>query len=631
MDKATKDLEWKSYKSRLIGIYFNNKCIAPYDSPLHEEFKLFLSRFESKMHVVNVYLPKDFMKKAALKKDEENPNDQFISMEPHYDPNSRIQFPLKTPVIEPALIQDIPQVVAKQFEQIVNLFIVFVNKREYKKIEKIRTTQAALPIAKSRDEILKTVRENQVVLLAGDTGCGKSTQLPQYLLQDGYNKIACTQPRRIATMALAKRVGEEMLNPFGTEIGFQTRFEKNKSQKTRLLFLTDGLLIRKMAADPLLSEFDVIILDEVHERHAQGDLLVALLKLTVQRRQDLKLILMSATVQLQLFSKYFEGAPVIQVPGRLFPIELQWIPVKEHDIDAQKRSVKLDTGPYLKVLQMIDTKYPAIERGDLLIFLNGISEMTILAEALKEYAEFNKRWIVLLLHSTLSVEEQNKVFDVAPPGVRKVIISTNIAETSVTIDEIRFVIDSGKVNQIGYDSLSRTQKLSESWISKASAEQRKGRCGRTGPGVCYRLYSQEQFDKFDDYTIPEIKRISLESLVMQILSMDMKIDVRALFHDALSTVVENLKSQNIVQSEDSRILTPIGAILASLPVDLVVGKMLVYGVIFEQLDVALSIAAGLSIQSVYSHNAPSETTSAFKQDKVWCETRRCLYPNQCLP
>lgn len=203
------------------------------------------------------------------------------------------------------------------------------------------------------------------------------------------------------------------------------------------------------------------------------------MKLTVQRRSDLKLILMSATIQLDLFAKYFEGAPVIQVPGRLFPIELQYIPVKEYDLDAQKKSVKLDTGPYLKILQMIDKKYPSAERGDLLIFLNGISEMSILAESLKEYAEFSKRWIILMLHSTLSVEEQNKVFDVAPSGSRKCIISTNIAETSVTIDEIRFVIDSGKVNQIRYDSISRSQRLGECWVSKASAEQRKGRAGRT--------------------------------------------------------------------------------------------------------------------------------------------------------
>jgi HrpA-like RNA helicase len=400
-----------------------------------------------------------------------------------------------------------------------------------------------------------------------------------------------------------------MLNPFGTEIAFQTRFEKSKSKKTRLLFLTDGLLIRQMGVDPLLSQYNVIILDEVHERHVSGDLLVALMKIATQRRGDFKLILMSATIQLELFTKYFEGAPVIKVPGRLFPIEVQWIPVKEHDIDSQKKAVKLDTGPYLKILQMIDTKYPPTERGDLLIFLNGISEMSILAESIKEYAEFSKRWIVLMLHSTLSVEEQNKVFDISPPGIRKAIISTNIAETSVTIDEIRFVIDSGKANLISYDQISRSQRLSATWISKASSEQRKGRAGRTGPGVCYRLYSQDQYEKMDDYTVPEVKRISLESLALQILNMNLKIDVRDFPYlespnvESLNQVMENFKSQHIVHLTDPRTLSPTGQILASLPVDLVVGKMLIYGVILGQIDVTLTVAAGLSVQSPFTQRS----------------------------
>ncbi|KAI6187741.1 hypothetical protein M3Y98_00277500 [Aphelenchoides besseyi] len=504
----------------------------------------------------------DFQKAIGSVNPNESEDPIEMAMEPHFESNLKVNFPLKIPNVDRYLTKDIPHTAVDQFQRLLRLFVVFVNKREFKRVDHIRQTQASLPIAVSREEILGLLKKHNVILLAGDTGCGKSTQLPQYLLLDGYNKIACTQPRRIACMALAKRVGEEMLNQLGSEIAFQTRFEKTKTMKTRVLFITDGLLIRQMAVDPLLSQYDVILLDEVHERNLTGDLLVALMKLAVQRRPDLKLILMSATINLELFSSYFEDAPVVKVP--------------------------------------VD------ERGDMLIFLNGIGEITILAAALKDYAEFTKKWIILMLHSTLSVEEQNKVFDVAPKGVRKCILSTNIAETSVTIDEIRFVIDSGKVNLIKFDPLTRTQHLTECWISQASADQRKGRAGRTGPGVCYRLFSSEQFDKMEPFTPSEIKRVSLESLIMQILNMNLQIDVRdfpfleAPAKDALSNAMESLQFQKVIDPTDTKNLSPLGHILADLPVDVL---MLIYGVIFGELDVILTIAAGLSVQSAFTNRS----------------------------
>ncbi|KAI6241718.1 hypothetical protein M3Y99_00334200 [Aphelenchoides fujianensis] len=596
--------KWTAYKSRLISAYFHDKGLAPADSPLHEEFRLFLSRFQSK-----IKSGADFQK--AISTVDLNRTDPVESaMEAHYEGNLRVHFPLQMPDVEKWLTKDMPAEAIDQFKRIMRLFVSFVNKRQHKKVDQIRQTQAALPIAVSKEEILELLKKEQVILLAGDTGCGKSTQLPQYLLRDGYNKIACTQPRRIATMALAKRVGEEMLNQLGSEVAFQTRFEKTKTAKTRLLFLTDGLLIRQMGMDPLLSQYDVIILDEVHERHISGDLLVALMRLAVQRRPDLKLILMSATINIELFLNYFEGAPVVKVPGRLFPIEVHYIAVKEYDVEEKKKkAIKLDADPYLKILQSIDKKYPADERGDMLIFLNGISELSVLAAALKDYAEHTKRWIVLMLHSTLSVDEQNKVFDAAPKGIRKCILSTNIAETSVTIDEVRFVVDSGKVNLIKYDPLTRTQHLTECWISRASAEQRKGRAGRTGPGVCYRLFSSEQFEKMEPFTPAEIRRVSLESLIMQIMNMDLQMDVRdfpfleAPDKDALSTALESLKFQKVIDPVNSRVLSPLGKILADLPVDVLVGKMLVYGVIFGEIDVILTIAAGLSVQSAFTNRS----------------------------
>lgn len=310
------------------------------------------------------------------------------------------------------------------------------------KLKKLRKSQQSLPIYQFKQKIIDTIRDNQVVILAGDTGCGKSTQLPQFLLSNGYTKIACTQPRRIACISLAKRVAFETLNEFGSQIAYQIRFERTKSARTRMLFLTEGLLLRQITADPLLSMYNVIILDEVHERHLHGDFLLGILKELLLKRGDLKLICMSATINIDLFSNYFEGkAPVICVPGRLYPIQLHYRPLNDREI----KSEKIDPSPYLRLVQLIDRKYPSTERGDVLVFMSGIQEMTAIAEAIAPYAEQSRRWIVLMLHSTLSIEEQDRVFDIAPEGVRKLILSTNIAETSVTIDGVRFVIDSGRI------------------------------------------------------------------------------------------------------------------------------------------------------------------------------------------
>ncbi|KAI1724583.1 EF hand associated domain-containing protein [Ditylenchus destructor] len=437
----------------------------------------------------------------------------------------------------------------------------------------------------------------------------KYDKVPQYLLNAGYAKIACTQPRRIACTALARRVATETLKQFNTEIAFQTRFDKTKTAGTRMLFLTEGVLLRQLAMNPDLPQYNVIILDEVHERNTSGDLLVTLLRNLVYRREDLRLILMSATINIDLFSNFFRNAPLIQVPGRLYPIELVYMPATVRDVDVSKKAAKIDPGPYVNILQIIDKKHPSTERGDVLIFLNGISEITSVAEALKEYAELTKSWIVLILHSTLSVEEQNKVFDFAPSGHRKCILSTNIAETSVTIDEVRFVIDSGKENLMRYDSSTRTHRLTESWISKASANQRKGRAGRTGPGICYRLYSNEEFDKMEDFTLPEIKRVSLESILMQILDMNLEIDVRDFEWierpdpRALNETLESLKSQGVIEGSNEKMLTSLGMILAKLPVDVPIGKMLVYACVLDQIDVVLTIAAGLSVQSPFTNRS----------------------------
>ncbi|XP_006796782.1 probable ATP-dependent RNA helicase DHX34, partial [Neolamprologus brichardi] len=392
-------------------------------------------------------------------------------------------------------------------------FLDFSQKQSFGKIAKLRREQKNLPIFQYRDRIVELVRIHPVVVVAGDTGCGKSTQVPQYLLSAGFDNIACTQPRRIACISLAKRVSFESLNQYGSKVGYQIRFETSRTAATKLLFLTEGLLLRQIQQDSTLARYQVVIVDEVHERHLHCDFLLGVLRSLLADRPDLRLILMSATINIKLFSNYFSGAPVLQVPGRLFPIQVIYQPIPPEE--QSSKSEKLDPRPYLRILQGIDQRYPPEERGDLLLFLSGVAEISTIQEACQIYATHTRRWIILTLHSTLSIAQQDKVFDIAPPGVRKCIISTNIAETSVTIDGVRFVVDSGKVKEMSFDPKAKMQRLQEFWISRASSEQRKGRAGRTGPGVCYRLYSESDYNAFAPYPVPEIHRVALDSLILQ--------------------------------------------------------------------------------------------------------------------
>ncbi|XP_034974407.1 probable ATP-dependent RNA helicase DHX34 isoform X2 [Zootoca vivipara] len=384
-------------------------------------------------------------------------------------------------------------------------------------------------------------------------------------------------------------------------VGYQIRFESTRSPATRIVFLTEGLLLRQAQRDPSLPGYRVLIADEVHERHLHSDFLLGVLRRILPTRPDLKLVLMSATINIRLFADYFGGAPVVQVPGRLFPITVLYEPLRPEE-GASGRKERLDPRPFLRVLQAIDHKYPPEERGDLLVFLSGVAEIGAVVEAAQTYATHTQRWVVLPLHSTLSVAEQDKVFDLPPPGVRKCIVSTNIAETSVTIDGVRFVVDSGKVKELSYDPKAKLQRLQEFWISRASAEQRKGRAGRTGPGVCFRLYAESDYDAFAPYPVPEIQRVALDALVLQMKSMGLG-DPRAFpFLEppppaSLETAVSYLKQQGALDPEEN--LTPIGSLLAELPVDVVIGKMLVLGTLFGLAAPTLSVAAALSVPSPF--------------------------------
>uniref|UniRef100_A0A8C4R2H8 DEAH (Asp-Glu-Ala-His) box polypeptide 34 n=1 Tax=Eptatretus burgeri TaxID=7764 RepID=A0A8C4R2H8_EPTBU len=483
-------------------------------------------------------------------------------------------------------------------------YLDFSQRQRLGKLSKLLRDQRNLPIWPYRDAIVRAVQGHPLVLIAGDTGCGKSTQVPRYLLTAGHENIACTQPRRIACVSLCKRVAYETLGRGGSRVGFQIRFDSSRTSATKILFLTEGLLLRQAQRDACLSRYNVVVVDEVHERHLHCDFLLGLLRRVLSQRHDLKVVLMSATINVGLFSRYFDAAPVIRVPGRLFPIKVIYRPIPPEE--QAGKTERLDPRPYLRILQTIDEKYCAEERGDLLMFLSGMAEISAIADAVRSYAADTKRWIVLALHSSLSAEEQDKVFDNPPEGVRKCIISTNIAETSVTIDGVRFIVDSGKVKEMNFDKTSKMQRLQEFWISQASAEQRKGRAGRTGPGICWRLYAESDYDAFTAYAVPEILRLPLDSLVLQMKSMSMG-DPRVFpfIEPPESTSLESsmtfLKEQGALDEHEE--LTAMGRVLAMLPLDVIAGKVLITGSLFSVLEPVLTVAAALSVQSPFVRSA----------------------------
>ncbi|KAJ8670739.1 hypothetical protein QAD02_001998 [Eretmocerus hayati] len=534
-----------------------------------------------------------------------------IGIPEKYDKSHRLSLSLNYRIKELFIrVQEIPELTDERlhkFKEIITIYIDFKQREKFQKLKNLRREQANLPVAQYRDEIVNSVRNERVVIIAGDTGCGKSTQVPQYLYAAGFGKIACTQPRRIACISLAKRVAYETLTENRNEVGYQIRFEKQKNQDTKITFITEGLLLRQVSGEEELSQYDVIVLDEVHERHLHGDFLLGIMKCLIHQRADLKLVLMSATINIELFSNYFanENVKIIQVPGRLYSIQLHYRPVLVENCRDSKTE-RFNPSPYIQIMQMIDRNYPKDQRGDLLIFLSGMSEITAVVDAAQEYCKKDNNWIILPLHSTLSIADQDKVFGYAPDGVRKCIVSTNIAETSITIDGIRFVADSGKVKEMSYDPTCKMQKLKEFWISKASAEQRKGRAGRTGPGVCYRLYSADDYSAFEKYSTPEMQRVPLDSSLLQMIAMGLPDPRKFPFIEPPpANSVENsilaLKEHGAL-TEDER-LTSIGKTLARLPVDIAIGKMLIMGSLFHQIEPVLSLAAALSVQTPFTNKA----------------------------
>jgi ATP-dependent helicase HrpA len=451
-----------------------------------------------------------------------------------------------------------------------------------------------LPITEQREAVMEALRRNQVLIVAGDTGSGKSTQLPQYCLELGRGLdalIAHTQPRRLAARALAARIAEEVGQPLGRSVGFRVRFADQASDATRLLLMTDGLLLAELASDPLLRRYDTIIVDEAHERTLNVDLLLGVLKKLLPRRPDLKLIVTSATLDVERISRFFDDAPIITVIGRSHPIEVRYRETSDDEEDPDLPAAVLEA------CREIATEPGQIGGGDILVFLPGEREIRDVGELLQR--ELGRDVEVLELYSRLSWEQQSRIFQRGPR--QRVVLATNVAETSVTVPGIRSVIDSGLARISRYSPRSRLQRLPIEPISRASADQRKGRCGRLGPGLCLRLYTEEDFGGRGPFTEPEVLRTNLAALLLRLAADGLGEAEHFPFIDApdaraLSDGYRLLQELQALDME--RRITRRGRAMARLPLDPRLARALLESERFRAQSEVLAIVSGLSVPDV---------------------------------
>ncbi|KAE8168288.1 P-loop containing nucleoside triphosphate hydrolase protein [Aspergillus tamarii] len=476
----------------------------------------------------------------------------------------------------------------------------------------IKQQRESLPVYKFRKQLLDAVRDNQLLIVVGDTGSGKTTQVTQYLAEAGYGNngiIGCTQPRRVAAMSVAKRVAEEVGCKLGAEVGYTIRFEDCTSPETRIKYMTDGMLQREVLLDPDLKKYSVIMLDEAHERTIATDVLFGLLKKTIKRRPDLRLIVTSATLDAEKFSEYFNGCPIFSIPGRTFPVEIMYSKEPESDyLDAA-----------LITVMQIHLTEPS---GDILVFLTGQEEIDtsceILYERMKALGPSVPELVILPVYSALPSEMQSRIFEPAPPGGRKVIIATNIAETSITIDNIYYVIDPGFVKQNAYDPKLGMDSLVVTPISQAQAKQRAGRAGRTGPGKCFRLYTEAAYQsEMLPTTIPEIQRQNLSHTILMLKAMGINDLLHFDFMDppptnTMLTALEELYALSAL--DDEGLLTRLGRKMADFPMEPALAKVLIASVDMGCSEEILSIVAMLSIQSVFYR--PKEKQQQADQKKA---------------
>ncbi|EGC29050.1 hypothetical protein DICPUDRAFT_159415 [Dictyostelium purpureum] len=531
----------------------------------------------------------------------------------------------------------------------------------------INKKRQLLPVYKRKEEFLKALDANQVLVVTAETGCGKSTQIPQYILESFVKSgkgsecnIVCTQPRRISAIGVAERVSYEWNcgdnGAIGQMVGYQIRNESKRSASTRLLFCTTGILLRRILDVNSIANVSHIIIDEVHERSTDNDFLLIILREIISKRKDLKIILMSATLNANQISNYFKcnQDSIFSIPGFTYPVKNIYIDeilsnlskynpnykdtistttttttttttaiadpnqelelkLNQNKINFDQKRINYDIVESL-ILYLVSTVVK--KNKSILVFLPGLGDILELCSRLSKpansFTEFicNKIWCVPL-HSSLSPQDQQKVFESAPNGKIKIVISTNIAETSITIEDVEIVVDCGRVNQMSYNSITRASVMEETWTSKASCRQRAGRAGRTSSGLCYKVFTKAMESQFQDQDTPEILRTSLQQLCLHV-KLFIGNEKKTTIQQFLSNAIEPPSSEQIQSSinelisidalditGNSQTLTPLGHHLASLPVDVYIGKMLLFGCIFRCIDPMLTIAATLSSKSPF--------------------------------
>ncbi|XP_070509212.1 pre-mRNA-splicing factor ATP-dependent RNA helicase DHX16 [Chironomus tepperi] len=468
-----------------------------------------------------------------------------------------------------------------------------ISETERKKMD-IEETKRSLPVFPFRDDLIRAIRDHQVLIIEGETGSGKTTQVPQYLYEAGFTKdgkkIGCTQPRRVAAMSVAARVAEEMKVKLGNEVGYSIRFEDCTSERTVLKYMTDGTLHREFLSEPDLGSYSVMIIDEAHERTLHTDILFGLVKDISRFRSDLKLLISSATLDAEKFSSFFDDAPIFRIPGRRYPVDIFYTKAPEADyIDAC----------VVSILQIHVTQ----PLGDILVFLTGQEEIEtcheILTDRVKRLGSKIKELLILPIYANLPSDMQAKIFEPTPPNARKVVLATNIAETSLTIDNIIFVIDPGFAKQNNFNSRTGMETLMVVPISKASANQRAGRAGRVAPGKCFRLYTAWAYQhELEDNTVPEIQRINLGNAVLMLKALGINDLLHFDFLDpppteTLVLALEQLYALGALNHHGE--LTKMGRRMAEFPVDPMMAKMLLASEKYKCSEEIVSIAAMLSV------------------------------------
>ncbi len=473
----------------------------------------------------------------------------------------------------------------------------------------------ALPVVDRKADILQAIQENQVVVIAGETGSGKTTQLPKICLEAGrgvLGVIGHTQPRRLAARSVASRIADELQVSLGQQVGYQVRFTDHSTDTSLIKLMTDGILLAEIQNDRFLNRYDTLIIDEAHERSLNIDFLLGYLRLILPKRPDLKVIITSATIDVERFSKHFNNAPVIEVSGRTYPVDVHYRPLEELELEGRDADQRLQQG-ILSTLEEIDAlerSGKGIRLGDVLVFLSGEREIRethkFLRDAKLPHTE------VLPLYARLSAAEQHRIFQTH--SGRRIILSTNVAETSLTVPGIRYVIDPGTARISRYSVRSKVQRLPVEAVSQASANQRKGRCGRVSEGVCFRLYSEEDFHSRPEFTDAEILRTNLAAVILQMLRMGLGDIARFPFVDAPDNKAINdgfkLLEELGAVSKNRRI-TQVGRQLSAMPVDPRLGRMLVEANINNALNEALIIVSALATQD--PRERPQEKQQAADQ------------------